>query len=359
MDRRSAFGVPFGDLTLDDLRAALPPGEYEPLTWEAKGTKASREIIRRQVAGFANSREGGLLILGADQAKDTGAWMFEGVELAAEPIAWLDQVIRDGVKPVPQFDPRLLGTGPRGPVIAVLVWPVPDPPCITIDGQVFERVPGRTVPVSTPADLARLYQRGDVARERASTAAIDALARIRSAPPEQATDSAVFALTVAPTGLPDSLARAIFRESFVQALREAVRPFASSPARFVNARSSVAQHTVDVWLFGFNRVEGVYVSVDTGGAVAVGLTDGDGEADGIDVATSPSLDALSRLALRIVAMIGGYGASRLVVWARGRRGEALVARWITAAEAIESDELAGIQREVRRSHGASAWEPEE
>jgi hypothetical protein len=142
-------------------------------------------------------------------------------------------------------------------------------------------------------------------------------------------------------------------------LREAIQPFTVTPASHVRARSSVAQSTVDSWLFDFNRVEGVYVSVDTTGAVAVGFTDGDGDGDGLDLATSSFLDSMSQLALRIVGMLGGYGASRLVVWARGRRGEVLVPRWINATDAIDTAELAGIQREIRRSCGAPVWEPED
>jgi hypothetical protein len=52
-------------------------------------------------------------------------------------------------------------------VIVVQVEPVAEPPCMTPQGRVYERVSGETVPVEDPALLDRLFRRGEHARGRA------------------------------------------------------------------------------------------------------------------------------------------------------------------------------------------------
>lgn len=356
LQRPSPFGVPFDQLTIESLREALPPGGYEPLTWEAKGTRATRETIRRHVCGFANSREGGILVLGANQTRG-GPWTFEGVALSAEPIAWIDQVIRDGLSPVPQFQVRMVGEGASGLVAAVDVRPLPDPPCITADGQVFERVPGRTVPVATAADLARLYDRGETARRRASAAASAAIARVLQSPPEQEPARVLLALAVAPTGVPDVVERLIFRESFADALRASLAPFSTSPGWLTRARGAVAQRMIEAWIVDFHRVEGPFLSVDTAGVVAVGYTNPD-HSDGRTFVGADLLPRLVALALGTARSIGSYGATRLALSVRGRDGAVELVRWLNLADGLAEETLDSLRREFRRSQGETAWEPE-
>lgn len=65
------FGVPFDELDAGRLRAYLDQAGDEPLLWEAKGTEVHRNEVLRQVCGFANSHEGGYLILGATPSAAT------------------------------------------------------------------------------------------------------------------------------------------------------------------------------------------------------------------------------------------------------------------------------------------------
>jgi hypothetical protein len=64
------FGAAWNNLGLDDLARFLGDAEPEPPLWEAKGVEANPGTVRKQVCGFANSHEGGYLIIGASQADD-------------------------------------------------------------------------------------------------------------------------------------------------------------------------------------------------------------------------------------------------------------------------------------------------
>lgn len=65
------FGVPLHELTRERLEQFLVDAGAEPLLWEAKGITANRGEIRRQVCAFANSHDGGYLIIGADESGGT------------------------------------------------------------------------------------------------------------------------------------------------------------------------------------------------------------------------------------------------------------------------------------------------
>ena len=212
------FGPSFEDLTLEDLERALEAEEYEPLTWEAKGIRASRAQVLKYVAGFANSRAGGILILGAEQKQRGGRWTYSGAPMSLEPIVQLDQYIRDGLDPVPIYRPRVLGHGDLGPIIAIQVDPIDVPPCITADGQVFERVSGRTIPVALSADLARLYERGAAAHDRIRREAHDAAYELGSG--RDPDEPMAIVLAVAAASLASEISDRIFRPSFEASLRD-------------------------------------------------------------------------------------------------------------------------------------------
>ncbi len=355
IDRLPPFGIPFDELTVDVLRQALPPGEYEPLTWEAKGTQATRQNVRRQIAGFANSRTGGILLLGVDQPQRGGPWAFNGVELPDEPIAWLDQVIRDGLNPVPRYVPRVLSSEGGRSVVAIQVWPLPDPPCLTADGQLFQRVSGRTIPVTTPSDLARLYAQGDAARRRAVEASEAALRRIKDDPPEQDPASFLFGIAVASTALPED-PTAIHRESFIRAADASLLPYSTSPKSLTrNSRRQRAQ-TLDFYLFDFNRIEGVFVGVDTAGTVAVGRTDPD-FLDGTVSFRAADMQTLVELAREIMRLIRLSGTSHVVAWARGGDGLAWSSRWLDEGP-LDPSLFASMEREISRGQGMAVLEPE-
>jgi hypothetical protein len=176
------FGVPWERLSESDVEAFLKRAGDEPLLWEAKGTKLYPDEVRRQVCGFANSHEGGYLILGAEQNRDTGQWTLDGVPFRDEARTWISNVIGDpesGVRPRPDFDVHLWEVNDRRHLAVIRVNPTPTPPCIA-NGTVYERIPGKTQTVRDPIRLAALFAQGDDARrsardraERASLAVVD------------------------------------------------------------------------------------------------------------------------------------------------------------------------------------------
>lgn len=161
------FGVRWEDLCLADLARFLADAEPEPLLWEAKGIEAKPGEVRRQVCGFANSHDGGYLIIGASQGAD-GSWTLDGVEFNDEPPTWIANVVADGgVTPYPEgLDTRTFPTSDDKWVVVVRVPPTPTPPC-NARGTVYERVSGRTISVKEPTRLAQLFGRGDQARRDA------------------------------------------------------------------------------------------------------------------------------------------------------------------------------------------------
>jgi hypothetical protein len=162
------FGSSWSELALADVEAFLEQADDEPLLWEAKGTSLDKNEVRRQVCAFANSHEGGYVILGADRDRTTGNWQLDGVAFPDEPAVWISQVVGDperGVRPRPTFD--VVGwSASNGHVAVVRVKPTSTPPCIA-NGTVFERVPGVTQTVRDPMRLAELFARGDEARRGA------------------------------------------------------------------------------------------------------------------------------------------------------------------------------------------------
>ena len=224
------FGPAWADLKLADVQSYLDHAEDEPLLWEAKGTRLDKNEVRTQVCGFANSHEGGHLILGADKTED--GWKANGVAFDGEPTTWLSDVIGDperGVRPRPDFDIHAWPAGTRH-VAVIRVRPTSTPPCIA-NGTVYERIPGKTPPVRDPVRLASLFGRGDEARrqaqaaaDRAAQMALDAVTNEADTQDEdqeekekgaQAPLRAIrFAVGVAATGHPPDIASRLFQEDF-------------------------------------------------------------------------------------------------------------------------------------------------
>jgi hypothetical protein len=70
------FGPAWDQLTLQDLGAFLLDAPSEPLEWEGKsGFNAGS--IRKQVCGFANSHDGGYVIVGVERQPDD-SWALDG-----------------------------------------------------------------------------------------------------------------------------------------------------------------------------------------------------------------------------------------------------------------------------------------
>jgi hypothetical protein len=171
------FGCALAELDYETLRQ-LVEGHVgsEPLVWEAKGAemveKRRTQGLRKAVSAFANSVDGGFVLIGVENAgterhvalQATGARFPDD-----EPGRWISNALGTfQLRPRPWFDVRQIAVpGEEGRQIAV-VWvpPIDSPPCIA-DGSVYERVVGVSAPVQDPARLAALYRRGEVRREAA------------------------------------------------------------------------------------------------------------------------------------------------------------------------------------------------
>jgi hypothetical protein len=184
---RTLFGTSWEELSLPAIEVFLASAEDEGLTWEAKGDRSAGRWprtaqVEKAVCGFANSRAGGVLIIGAERAEGHRAgWAVPGLLPPGDEAALaLDRVIRNGLRPVPTFRTRSWAVGEERSVAVVWVEPTDRPPSITRDGRVFERTTGATVPVTDPTALARLFDAGrhsvDLARAGATQAAVRALA---------------------------------------------------------------------------------------------------------------------------------------------------------------------------------------
>jgi hypothetical protein len=234
------FGPAWADLTLQDVQSYLDDAEDEPLLWEAKGITAHGKEVRRQVCAFANSHEGGYVIVGANKAADQ-PWALNGVPFADEPRTWISNVIADpegGVRPRPDFDVHAW-EAPDGHVAVIRVTPTSTPPCLA-NGTVYERLPGKTQTVLEPLRLADLFSRGDKARraaqefaDRAAALALDAVTEEEDAqegeeagarPPLRAIR---FAVGVAATGNPPDIASRLFKNAFATKYWERFRDLPS------------------------------------------------------------------------------------------------------------------------------------
>ena len=135
-------------LALDDVRELLDDAESEPLHWEAKGIAIKPGEVRRQICGFANSHDGGFLILGTDV--QDGAWVLDGVEFPTDDLpSWVSSVA-EGVQPYPDgLDTQPIRVDDRRRIAVVWVPPTPTAPC-NAHGTVYERVSGRTGQRSRP-----------------------------------------------------------------------------------------------------------------------------------------------------------------------------------------------------------------
>ena len=214
------FGVPWNDLRLEHVERFLAEAGPEPLLWEAKGINADKGEIRRQVCGFANSHDGGYLIIGADESR--GRWSLDGVGFPDEPPSWISSVIGNGgVTPYPDgLDTKSWSVDGARHVAVVWIPPTPTPPCNT-HGTVYERVSGRTISVREPLRLATLFERGDAARQGAERKAhvearsiLDSGNRLRHYAPERPQFGLGLAATgYAPTSVPGSSVHASSRSS--------------------------------------------------------------------------------------------------------------------------------------------------
>jgi hypothetical protein len=374
---RSRFPVPFSDLSEQHVRAFLAEAEEEGVTWEAKADgpdgrgRLRPEHVRNSVCALAN-QIGGHFIVGA--SKREGRWELVGVADRGEPGLWLDRAI-GGLRPLPRYAHRVFPMDDGRWAAVVQVEPLTQTPCMTLDGQVFERVSSESVRVTDPARLAQLFSRGEQARERAEGRAAQAAQMVRRVTGQQLGVSVTLGLAAA--SYEDDIGSRLFHsrfrgqldDAFEQRLfRELSHQEPSPPQSSHSIRQNYMQR-----VYGFNSDSRPFAEVawvvraQWDGAVGVSalLTGSILKVGGLfDMVLLPAW----RLAADLVAFLGGYGDARMHLavevrsvaanlgeFYRGLPGSVELTRW--AEVAVPTDDLIGsVQRELQRAAGLWSFE---
>ncbi len=394
----SIFGPSLGELTLEDVEQYLSRADTEPLLWEAKGTgdrgestRPDAKTVREQVCGFANSHEGGYLILGA--SRRDGRWVCDGVAFPdKEPETWVVNVIADptyGIKPRPDVDfSRAFATTEGRTLLVVKIAPATTPPCIC-NGTVFERLPGQTPRVSDPQRLAELFARGDAARreararaDRAAVTLLDTWVRdgarllfdrtdgedLAVLGDEAGPDDCVrIVLAVAATGYRPDIASRLFQDSLVQDLWNELRELGREPGLPIDPELRPVDITQDAATWWSRqqhpRPRIAVVRATWDGAVAVGRVTAPGSR--YPTHLIERLESEWAIADRVArTSLGGSGSMYLTVIAQGRRlmgpsvPEApVVMRRGPLDPGVHRSVLDGLGRELSRAVGNPELEP--
>jgi hypothetical protein len=390
------FGAPWSELKLEHVQTYLDQADDEPLLWEAKGTKVDPKEVRRQVCAFANSHEGGYLILGAEDAsghESESRWVLDGVQFpGGEPQTWISNVVGDlalGVRPRPDFDVAAWAA-PNGHVAVVRVTATSTPPCLA-NGTVYERLPGKTQPVCDPLLLAGLFSRGDTARReaeaRADRAALIVLddwlggdagvfrtawvpldAKAEDDTDENTDDTAHvrFAVGVAATGNPPNISGRLFRDELVEDVWNELRdrPTGMPPELGRPPDPVTPSQDALTWRHHVRSHVDVITIVRAAwdGSVASGekLSWEDVYPDNL---AESRIAAAWRYAERLLERLGGFGDIYVTVRVAGgrfpRRKEAghIVMRRGPLLPGVDDEHVASLGRELMRAVGNLAAEP--
>jgi hypothetical protein len=366
----TVFGVLWKDLRLEHIERFLAEAGPEPLLWEAKGITPDKGEIRRQVCGFANSHDGGYLIIGANELG--GTWRLDGAVFPNEPRSWISSVIGDGgVTPYPDgLDIKAWSVDDARHVTAVWIPPTPTPPCNT-HGTVYERVSGRTISVREPLRLATLFERGDAARRAAERKAHEEAGsilgsgnRVRHYTP----DRPQFGLGLAAAGYAHDIGSRLFSTGFERLVIAAIDTLDHGPhvAGGPTLRPTVSQ---DSRLFesegrddrlGWSWV----VRITWHGAVGVYWVPGVDRADIRSIVEGPIREAWA-VAEQILGGLAPQGPRYLQLALAGDRFPhhaagvvpTIVGRGPVGAS-VEESLLASVEREMRRATGEMAYEPD-
>lgn len=317
--------IPWSEISLESITDFLGEAEEEGITWEAKADddqraaarqgrepgKLTTRTIRRAVCGLANQM-GGLLILGARGGRGKPWTVCGFTPPEPEVRSWLERLIRDGLQPCPRVEVRCWTFGEGASIAAILVEPVAEPPCMTSDGNIYERLSGDTVRVGDPLQLARLSERGSRARMTAEARSDRLGHRVAEAIAEDAPAvSAVISLSpIGRTG--DDIASALFRPDLHDRMRLAAAELAC-PAKptDVASRGESTQSSM-VATARADATRWWRIEADWSGSVAIGV--------GLKVAALASFCVIESLvtagwefAGRTVADLGGFGPGCLAL----------------------------------------------
>ncbi len=363
-------GKDWQEFELDDVQAFLDRADDEPLTWEAKGTTLDPHEVRKQVGGFANSHEGGYLILGASKPED--AWMLDGVEFPGDPAATVTDYVADGVRPIPEgLDVRSFALPDDRHVAVVKIPPTSTPPTI-VRGTVYERLPGQTRPVKDVVRLAELFARGESARVRSQAASRRLLNDLNEQMGSIPDGTARIGTGYAAAGYAPDISSRLFAQSFREELFAAVETTLGfvvdqPPNGYRVTEFSHSQEAVfcqfDPMLTFPGGSGSWFVRADWGGAVAVITT------RQIDVVTDTLVAASVIPSMKVAEAVGSLlspGGDRYAhVAFLGSPFDAAVVNRVIRMDrgplgiAAADDLKGGIERELKRALGDLAFEPEE
>ena len=388
------------DVTLKRVEAFLAEAGEEVVTWEAKADDETRQrpegqapgrlgknTIRKAVSGLAN-QIGGYLIIGARWDRKQGRWLLPGVVIDhEEPELWLNAVIDGGVAPVPPHGVKAWAIGDGRAVALIEIEPVAEPPCMTSQGHVYERVSGETRRVTDPAHLDALFRRGREARILAETRAQASAQDLASALDIGDGHGAV-ALAVAPIGREtDDISSQLFTQPFIEMAELALRNMLPKPGQPDQVYPSIGQAAVTTQAifheplepheafdtpFDERPVRAVWATVARwDGAVAAGASFAAGDVGYVsmfDEVIEPAWAAI----LPLISSLGGFGPARLAIVVVGAgptnapspssllaqlTGSVLVQRAVDLGLPT-GDQIGSIQREVQRSAGIFSFEPD-
>ena len=149
-------GKKWSSLKTADIEEALSTVE-ESFFFEFKSDNVKNKVLAKEVAAFANSY-GGYIFLGVGDNKE-----IEGCE------GWNEEkitsVIYDSITPTPSFDVKSFIIRNKQ-VLLVRIDEGSEPPYITIDGNIFERVSSSSRLVSSSEKLTQLFNKRITELER-------------------------------------------------------------------------------------------------------------------------------------------------------------------------------------------------
>lgn len=265
-------------------------------------------------------------------------------------------------------------------VAVVNVDEVAVPPCVTSAGQVYERLPGKTEPV-TALRLAALFERGKARRAAAEAGAVDAATDYQRRPvifPEP--PYLCFTLALSPTGKVEDVGGRLFTQTFDETLREVFTGLPTEPLfpypGHQDFETSISQDARSAVASGESNRPRWFVRAAWDGSVAVSL-DLNPEAEHaarlladalFDDAVRPAAQAASTL----VTALGGYGECHAVLNVEahtftlgdGQGGYGQIGRvrpiqvWTDSEGRLSELVLARMKREVLRACRLDAYEPE-
>lgn len=327
--------------------------------------------MRNGVCALAN-QIGGHFIVGA--SKREGYWELVGVGDRGEPGLWLDRAI-GGLRPLPRYAHRVFPLQDGRWAAVVEVEPLTQTPCMTLDGQVFERVFSESVRLTDPAGLAQLFSRGEQARERAEAHAARAVRVLTQAAGQPLGVGVTLGLDAA--SYEDDIGSRLFPSRFRGQLDEAFeqrlfRDLSQQKPPPAASGHSIRQSYMQR-VYGFNSDKRPFaevawvVRVQWDGAVGVSaaLTGSILKVGSLfDLVLLPAW----RLAADLVAALGGYGdaqmhlavevraiAAHLGEFYRGPPGSVELTRWAEVAEP-SGDLIGSVQRELQRAAGLWSFE---